>query len=155
MVKSEQRQAIEELVYRSCLALDAKDFKGFLELCDKDFRYTIITYSPEVRRDQVWLDHDRSGMETLFTNLPRHNSDHSPITRHVTVYTIDLTQETEANVISALQVFRTQLDGGATELFAVGRFHDTVKLNGEEVKLGRRVVRLETRQLGFGYHIPF
>jgi methanesulfonate monooxygenase small subunit len=151
-MKSEQRQAIEELVYRSCLALDARDYKSFLELCDVEFRYSIITHSPEIRRDMVWLDHDRKGMETLFTNLPRHNSDHSPLTRHCTVYTVDVDAST-ANVVSALQVFRTQLDGGATELFAVGRLHDTVKLPA--MKLARRVVKLETRLLGYGYHIPF
>lgn len=155
MHKSEQRQVIEELIYRSCLALDAKDYKAFLELCDDDFRYTIATYSPEIRREMVWLDHDRKGMETLFTNLPRHNSDHSPLTRHVTVYTVDLDSSRNASVVSALQVFRTQLDGGATELFAVGRFHDTVKLDGANPRLVRRLVRLETRLLGYGYHIPF
>lgn len=154
MIKPEQRQAIEELVYRSCLALDAKDYKGFLDLCDKEFRYTITAYSPEVRKDMVWLDHDRGGMETLFANLPRHTSDHSPITRHATVYTVEL-GDGEASVVSALQVFRTELDGGATDLFAVGRFHDTVKLDGAGAKLARRVVHLETRQLGYGYHIPF
>ncbi len=151
-MKSEQRQAIEELVYRSCLALDARDYKSFLQLCDAEFRYTITTHSPEIRRDMVWLDHDRQGMETLFTNLPRHNSDHSPLTRHCTVYTVDVDGST-ANVLSALQVFRTQLDGGATELFAVGRLHDTIKLPA--VKLARRVVKLETRLLGYGYHVPF
>lgn len=155
MVKSEQRQAIEELVYRSCLALDAMDYKAFLALCDEDFRYTISTYSPEIRREMVWLDHDRKGMETLFTNLPRHNSDHSPLTRHATVYTVDLDSSKDVSVVSALQVFKTQLDGGATELFAVGRFHDTVKLDGASAKLKKRLVRLETRLLGYGYHIPF
>jgi methanesulfonate monooxygenase subunit beta len=154
MVKSEQRQAIEELVYRSCLALDAKDYKAFLALCDEDFRYTISTYSPEIRREMVWLDHDRKGMETLFTNLPRHNSDHSPLTRHATVYTVDM-NGSAADVVSALQVFRTQLDGGATELFAVGRFHDTITMQGNSPKLAHRIVRLETRLLGYGYHIPF
>jgi methanesulfonate monooxygenase small subunit len=155
MLKSEQRQVIEELIYRSCLALDTRDYKAFLDLCEKEFRYTITTYSPEIKRDMVWLDHDRKGMETLFANLPKHNSDHSPITRHATVYTVDLDSSKNASVVSALQVFRTQLDGGATELFAVGRFHDTVKLDGAGAKLARRVVRLETRQLGYGYHIPF
>ena len=154
MLNPAQRQTIEELVYRSCLALDTKDYNAFLELCDKDFRYTISTYSPEIRRDMVWLDHDRKGMETLFTNLPRHNSDHSPLSRHATVYTVDLAGPA-ASVVSALQVFRTQLDGGATELFAVGRFHDTVTLEGASPKLARRLVRLETRLLGYGYHVPF
>ncbi len=153
-MKPELRQTIEELVYRSCLALDMKDFKGFLALCETDFHYTISAYSPEIRREMVWLDHDRKGMETLFNNLPRHNSDHSPITRHATVYTVDV-NGLAASVVSALQVFRTQLDGGATELFAVGRFHDTVRLDDSGAKLARRVVRLETRLLGYGYHIPF
>lgn len=151
-MKTEQRQAIEELIYRSCLALDGKDYKTFLALCDDEFRYTISTYSPEIRREMVWLDHDRKGMETLFTNLPRHNSDHSPLTRHATVYTVDV-DSSHASVVSALQVFKTELDGGATQLFAVGRFHDTVNL--QSMKLAKRMVRLETRLLGYGYHIPF
>ena len=156
MANPEQRQAIEELVYRSCLALDDRDYKGFLALCDEDFHYTITTYSPEIRKDMVWLDHDRKGLDTLLTNLPRHNSDHSPITRHATVYTVDVgAGDGTASVVSALQVFRTQLDGGASELFAVGRFHDTVKLNGASPKLAKRVVKLDTRLLGYGYHIPF
>lgn len=153
-MKTEQRQAIEELVYRSCLALDAKDYKKFLALCDGEFRYTISTYSPEIRKEMVWLDHDRKGMETLFTNLPRHNSDHSPLTRHVTVYTVD-ENGAGAEVVSAIQVFKTELDGGATELFAVGRLHDTVRFEGASPRLARRMVRLETRLLGYGYHIPF
>ena len=154
MAKPELRQAIEELIYRSCLALDAREYKAFLGMCENDFRYTIATYSPEIRRDMVWLDHDRKGMETLFGNLPKHNSDHSPLTRHVTVYTVEIDGDV-ANVVSALQVFRTLLDGGATELFAVGRFHDTVKLDGADAKLARRLVKLETRLLGYGYHVPF
>ena len=153
-MRTEQRQAAEELVYRSCLALDAKDYKAFLALCEEDFRYTISTYSPEIRKEMVWLDQDRKGMETLFTNLPRHNSDHSPLTRHATVYTVE-EKGAAAEVVSVLQVFKTELDGGATELFAVGRFYDTVKFNGAGARLARRVVRLDTRLLGYGYHIPF
>jgi methanesulfonate monooxygenase small subunit len=156
MTTSEQRDAIEELVYRSCLALDARDWKGFLELCDPGFRYSITAYSPEIKKDMTWLDHDREGFGTLLNNLPKHNSDHSPLTRHATVYTVDVdTAKGEAKVVSALQVFKTALDGGATELFAVGHFHDVVKLNGGSPKLGARTVRLDTRLLGFGYHIPF
>jgi len=156
MAMHEQRHAVEELVYRTCLTLDAKDWKGFLGLCDPGFRYSITTYSPEIKKDMVWLDHDRAGMEVLFGNLPKHNSDHSPITRHATVYTVEFDDtKGQANVVSAVQVFRTTLDGGATELFAVGHFHDAVKLNGGSPKLLNRNVRLDTRLLGFGYHIPF
>src|SRR5256885_635995 len=145
----EQRQQIEELVYRSCLALDDRDFKGFFELCDPGFRYKVTAYSPEIRKELVWLDHDRKGMETLFTNLPRRNSDHAPLTRHATVYTVKV-DGGQAEVVSALQVFRTALDGGATELFAVARLIDTIKLDGGSPKLAARVVQMGTRQLGFG-----
>jgi methanesulfonate monooxygenase small subunit len=156
MATLEQRHAVEELVYRSCIALDAKDWKAFLDLCDPGFRYTVSTYSPEIRKDMIWLEHDKDGMSALFTNLPKHNSDHSPVTRHATVYTVEVDAgKGEAAVVSALQVFRTALDGGATELFAVGRFHDRVRLDGGEPKLLKREVRLDTRLLGYGYHIPF
>ena len=150
------RTAIEELVYRSCLTLDEKNFNAYLDLCDGDFRYTITANSPEIRKDMIWLEHDKPGMQTLFTNLPRHNSEHAPLTRHATVYTVEYdTAQRQASVVSALQVFKTSLDGGATELFAVGRYLDTVKLNGAQPKLLKRVVKLDTRQFGFGYHIPF
>ena len=155
-MRTEQRQAAEELVYRSCLALDAKDYKAFLALCEEDFRYTISTYSPEIRKEMVWLDQDRKGMETLFTNLPRHNSDHSPLARHAHVYTVEPAADGKsAAVVSALQVYKTTLDGGATELFAIGRYLDTVSLEGDAPRLAKRIVRLETRQFGFGYHVPF
>jgi len=70
------------------------------------------------------------------------------------VYTVKV-NGTQAEVVSALQVFRTSLDGGATELYGVARLIDTVKLDGGSPKLASRVVRMETRQLGFGTHIPF
>ena len=150
------RSLVEELIYRSCLLLDEKDFKGYLDLCDEQFRYTIATHSPEIRRDMIWLDHDKNGMTTLLNQLPRHNSDHSPLTRHATVYTVryDAARQ-QGDVVSALQVFKTALEGGSSELFAVGKYLDTVKVNDGKLLLLRRVVKLDTRMLGIGYHIPF
>ncbi len=150
------RTAIEELVYRSCLALNEKNFKGYLDLCETDYRYSITAHSPEIRKDMIWLDHDKAGLQTLFTNLPRHNSDHSPLTRHANVYTVEVDAAREqAAVVSALQIFRTDLDGGATALYAIGLYVDTVRLSAGGLKLLKRVVKLDTRQLGIGYHIPF
>lgn len=150
------RSLVEELIYRSCLLLDEKNFSGYLDLCDDQFRYTITTYSPEIRKDMIWLDHDKNGMTTLLNQLPRHNSDQSPVTRHATVYTMSYeAAKRQIDVVSALQVFKTALEGGVTELFAVGKYLDTVKLNGEKPRLLKRVVRLDTRMLGIGYHIPF
>ncbi|WP_428421688.1 aromatic-ring-hydroxylating dioxygenase subunit beta [Methylibium sp.] len=152
----DSRHIISELVYQSCMTLDDKDFSAYLELCDPAYHYAITAYSPEIRKDMIWLEHDKTGMQTLFANLPKHNSDHSPLTRHVTVYTVKQGEDASRyHVTSALQVFRTTLDGGATELFAVGKLHDRISLAGGTPKLLDRNVRLDTRLLGFGYHIPF
>ena len=138
------------------MTLDDKQFSASLELCDPAYSYKITAYSPEIRKDMTWLEHDKTGMQTLFTNLPKHNSDQSPLTRHVTVYTVkEDAAAQQAQVVSALQVFKTSLDGGATELFAVGKLHDLISLAGAGPKLLAREVRLQTRMLGFGYHIPF
>ena len=152
----QSRQSIEELIYKSCLVMDDKDFSGYLELCDPAFHYAITAYSPEIRKEMIWLEHDWDGMKSLFANLPKHNSDHSPLSRHATVYLVEEQDEgRKAKVTSALQVFKTSLDGGATELFAVGKMLDMVQITAEGPKLLDRNIRLETRMFGIGYHIPF
>lgn len=150
------REQIAELVYRSCLALDGRDFEGFLGLCHRDFRYAIRAYSPEIRREMTWLDLDRGALETLFRNLPKHNSDHAPLSRHATVYTVVVDGPAKrAVVVTALQVFRTAPDGGLTDLFAVGKLHDDIALDDGGASLLRRTVMLDTRLLGIGSHVPF
>lgn len=149
-------KAATKLVYKSCLLMDEKKFTDFLNLCADDFHYTITAYSPETRAEMTWMDEDRVSMKRMLDVLPRHNSDHSPLSRHVTVYAVDYDEDQKvAAVVSALQVFKTSLDGGVTQLFAVGKLYDTVSFNGGGSQLLNRNVRLETRMLGIGSHIPF
>lgn len=151
----DQRHTVSELIYRSCMMLDDLDFKAYLELCDPAYRYRITAFSPEIRKEMTWLEHDKAGLQSLFTNLPRHNSDKSPLTRHATVYTVQQNDGARrAKVVSALQVFKTSLDGGFTELYAVGKIRDEVALTDDGPRLLDRDVRLDTRMLGIGYHIP-
>jgi methanesulfonate monooxygenase small subunit len=42
-----------------------------------------------------------------------------------------------------------------TELFAIGKYYDTVDLNGDTPRLLARHVKLDTRDLGWGHHVPF
>jgi methanesulfonate monooxygenase small subunit len=165
------RTAVEELVYRTCLALDANEYERYLALCTPDFRYAVKTHSPEIRRDMVWLDHDRAGMEALFRTLPRHRSTPARLSRHATVYTVEFdaareageagedsadgTERTRATVVTGLLVFRTAPDGGATSLYATGKLHDAVDVQDGKALLARRTVLLDTRELGIGTHIPF
>ena len=157
------RQLAEEVVYESCLALNAEDWNAFLALCDREaFRYRIVNYSPEIRREQCWMDRDWKSLKTVLDLLPRHNSDHSPLTRHATVYKVSAKANGEADVVTLLTVYRTELDGGnshfdsgQTSLFAVGKYEDRIRIEEGGSKLLRRTVRLDTRQIGIGSHVPF
>lgn len=153
---NQDRAAIEELIYESCMAMDQNDYAAFLKLCDKDFEYKLSAYSPEIRQEMAWLDHDRAEIEDLFNTLPKHNSDHAPLTRNAVVYKIAIDDANQrADVITALQIYRTAMNGGATQVFAIGKYYDTVSLKGEAPILVSRHVKLDTRDLGWGYHVPF
>jgi methanesulfonate monooxygenase small subunit len=159
------RQLVEEVIYESCLSLNAQDWSAFLDLCDREtFRYRIVNHSPEIRREQCWMDRDWKGLKSLLDLLPRHNSDHSPLTRHATVYKVTVDPAAgEAGATTLLTVYRTELDGGnshfesgQTSLFAVGKYEDRIRIGAEGgAKLLRRTVRLDTRQIGLGSHVPF
>ena len=111
-------------IVHACL-LDEKNFPGFLDLCDPSFHYAITAYSPEIRKEMTWLEHDKAGMKLLFAQPSE--AQQRPFAAHAPRDRLHGGEEGEGNerrarVVSALQVFRTSLDGGATELFAVGRF---------------------------------
>lgn len=150
-------RVVSSLIYRSCLLLDEKKFEDYLALCADNFHYTITTYSPEIRAEMVWMDEDKASLKKILDVLSRHNSDHSPLSRHATVYTIDYDEsKKEASVVTGLQIFKTSLDGGETHLFAVAKCYDTVSINDDKgAELLNRNVRLDTRMLSLGSHIPF
>ena len=149
------RVLVEELVYNTAMRMDEKDFAGYLALCDQGYKYRITAYSPEIRKLMTWLEHDHKGMKLLFDNLPKHNSDQSMLSRHVTVYTVKFADGGKtAEVVSGLQVFRTANDGGITTLFAVGKMHDRVVLGEDGARLAGRTIKLDTRMLGIGHHVP-
>jgi len=61
-------------VYQANEFLDAKDFKSWLDMWSETFTYRIRTFSLEIRKEMVWLEHDLAGMTTLVKHLPRHNT---------------------------------------------------------------------------------
>jgi methanesulfonate monooxygenase small subunit len=149
---------ISQSIYRGIALLDKKDFKGWIDLCTTDFTYEIVAWSPEIRKEMTWLRHDFEGMQHMIKLLPRHNTDQSVFTRHANVYTVTPQStpdvDTEYDVISAVTIYRTTLDGGLTSIFAVGHYNDVVSCAGEEPRLRARTLRLDTRALGIGTHYP-
>lgn len=144
---------INRLIYTSALKLDAEDFKGFLRHCAESFRYSIKTWSPELGKEMTWLDHGRKGMQDLFAMLPQHVRMKGDFRRHVSVYTVDRQEDGKAKVHSSVLLIHTDPDG-CSKLFASGQYFDVIDLGGDAPRLVERVVRLETRDIGPGMHIP-
>jgi methanesulfonate monooxygenase small subunit len=158
--RAELRAAVEDIVYAGCLLQDQLAFDAWLELTAPELTYRIKAYSPEIRRDMTWLEHDRAGLVALFELLPKHHVNHAQWQRHATVYQVNAESETVLGAVTSLVVHQTLLDvgdthvdAGATSVFAVGRYHDSFRLEQGRWLLRDRTVRLETRQLGIGTHL--
>jgi methanesulfonate monooxygenase subunit beta len=159
-VTPELRLSLDGIVQRSALYLDERRFGEYLELTAPEFRYRIEAYSPELRRNMTWLDHDRAGLAALIELLPRHHVNGADWLRQVVLSVVTLDRAESAEGISSLSIFHTDVDvgdalveGGSTRVFAVGRYHDRFRLEKGRWLLSERTVRLRTRQLGIGSHL--
>ena len=161
-MNSETETAIRDVIYKATLCLDEEDWNGWLALCDDDFEYAIKAYSPEIQQDMCYLNGNRSAMASMTEMLPKHNTDHSPLSRHTVVYEVKVDEVSgTAESVSSVTIHQTQLDGtsshvdaGSSKLFIVGKYHDRFNLNGGGVKFSERTLRLATRRLDKGSHFP-
>lgn len=148
-------KAARELISASCDAMDREDFGAYLSLCSPDYHYAIRAYSPEIRRDMTWLEKDLGHLKALLELIPKQNRDRNPLRRSISVR--EVTSENgknEVTVRSDLHVYRVLLDGGEAQIFAIGKYTDRIDMSGDAPKLLDREVRLDSRDLGAGYHIP-
>jgi methanesulfonate monooxygenase small subunit len=156
------RGLVREAIYRSSILLDQQDFNGWLAHCEDSFQYAIRSWSPEINKDLTYLALDKSALASMIKLLPKHNTDHSPLTRHTSVYTVEVDEETRlAKAVSSVIVFQNLLDGinshvdaGESRLFLVGKYNDVLKLGNEKATFLNREVRLENRRLDKGSHWP-
>jgi methanesulfonate monooxygenase small subunit len=156
------KASVREVIYRACLKLDDEDFAGWLKLCAPDFNYRIKTYSPEIRKEMIWYEQDSAGLAQMVEMLPKHNTDHGRLTRHVTVYSVEVDgAKGEATATSSFACYRTMLDGinshldaGNSELFVIGKYYDRFRLGAEGPLFVERTAYLDTRRLDKGSHYP-
>jgi methanesulfonate monooxygenase small subunit len=154
--------AVKDTIYRTCLFLDDQKWKDWLDLCDEGFEYSIKAFSPEIRRDMMYFSGGRKDLASMTEMLPKHNTDHSPLKRHVTVYAVDVDEKNKtATAVTSVVVYQTMLDGinshidaGESRLFLIGKYLDKFKLDGGKAKFVAREVRIENRRLDKGSHWP-
>ncbi len=153
---------VRDTIYRSTISLDQQDWDGWLAHCDDKFQYAIRAWSPEINKDVTYLALDRNGLAGIIKLLPKHNTDHSPLTRHTSVYTVDVDEgQKSANAVSSVIVYQNLLDGinshidaGESRLFLVGKYIDTFKIENNKAAFLTREVRIENRRLDKGSHWP-
>jgi methanesulfonate monooxygenase subunit beta len=153
---------VRDTIYRSTILLDRQDWNEWLAHCDDEFRYAIRAWSPEINKDVTYLALVRAGLASMIKLLPKHNTDHSPLTRHTSVYTVDFDEAAQsANAVSSVIVYQNLLDGinshidaGESRIFLVGKYIDTLKIVDNKAKFLSREVRIENRRLDKGSHWP-
>lgn len=114
------------------------------------------------RHEPTWYEQDLAGLQTMIEMLPRHNTDHGRLTRHATVYAIEVAPDRgEAMATTSFACYRTMLDGinshidaGDSQLFVIGKYHDRFRLANEGPRFVERTVYLDTRRLDKGSHYP-
>lgn len=149
-----QGEAVRPLIGGASLALDDGDFETFLGYCDDPFNYRIRVWSPDLKKDMTWLEHDRPGLTELFKSLPEHLQRQGRLHRQVTVAKVEPSNVDGFLVVtSSFIVHHTTLEG-QTQTLAVGRYIDVVNMTEEKILLTARDVVLDTRDLGIGLHVP-
>ena len=153
---------IEKIIYQAALALDENNWSAWFELCDDSFFYSITSFSPEINKNMTYFSGDKKELTGLMDMLPKHNTDHSPLHRHTSVYTIDVAEDfTTAEAISSVVLYQNMLDGinshldsGESRLFAIGKYHDKFVINDDVPKFVTRETKIENRRLDKGSHWP-
>ena len=156
------RSLVTDAIYKATIALDDQHWDAWLDMCDDSFNYAIKSFSPEINKDMTYLEHDRKGLKVLMDLLPKHNTDHSPLRRHTSVYTVQMSpDQSEANAVSSFVVYQNMLDGqnshidsGESRLFLVGKYYDKLKIEDGKARFVERIVRLDNRRLDKGSHWP-
>lgn len=154
--------AVRDTIYRASINLDAQKWDDWLKQCDESFHYAIKTWSPEINYDVTYLQGSRKDIEGLIKLLPKHNTDHSPLSRHTSVYTVDVAPDGKsAEAVSSFVVYQNLLDGinshidaGESRLFLVGKYIDKFAIEDGKARFVSREVRLENRRLDKGSHWP-
>ena len=155
-------EKVKDAILRSCLFLDDEQWSRWLNLCRDNFQYKITSYSPEIRKDMIYFSGDHGELRSMTEMLPKHNTDHSPLKRHASVYTVDLSSDgASAEAVTSVVIYQTMLDGvnshidsGETRLFCAGRYIDTLIVEEDTAKFLSREFRLENRRLDKGSHWP-
>ena len=96
---------------------------------------------------------NREALKSWMEEVPTHVRDVAQRLHIVSPITIDVRGE-QAQSLSSFSLFRTTLDG-ETRLYAVGQYEDHLLERNGHWRFLKRTVKLHTRVLDTGSHVPF
>ena len=160
---STPNDTIRSTIYEASLALDECRWEDWLALCDDEFYYAIKAFSPEIHYDMTYLDGSRAEMVSMCDLLPKHNTDHSPLSRHTVVYRVDR-RRGRRGCVRGLVVRRptgpcstawprTSRRVRRTSSWSASTTTGSSSRTGAR-RFVERIVRLDTRRLDKGSHWP-
>ncbi|MBP6019665.1 MAG: hypothetical protein KA735_09245 [Burkholderiaceae bacterium] len=153
-MNSTARATATDFIGQTCELLDEERFGEFLEQCSSDFEYVVRTFSPDLGKDMVWLQHDRKGFEMLIKMIPEHVRVDAKLSRHATVTNVTEIEPNKIRTRSKVAVFQTN-PNGTSSILAIGTYIDTIDLaQPTSPKLQDRELVLHTQDLGPGVHVP-
>jgi methanesulfonate monooxygenase small subunit len=155
-------EIVRGAIYKATMLLDEQKWNDWLALCDDEFEYSITSWSPEIKYNMTYLAANKKDLHHLIDLLPKHNTDHSPLHRHTTVYAVEPSEDGEtATAISSVIIFQNMLDGtnshvdsGASRVFLVGRYFDKLRVKDGKGIFLKRELKLDNRRLDKGSHWP-
>ncbi len=155
-------ETVRDAIYKATMLLDDQKWNDWLSLCDDAFEYSITSWSPEINYEMTYLAASKKDLRHLIDLLPKHNTDHSPLHRHTTVYSVTPSEDGKtATAVSSVVIFQNMLDGqhshidsGESRLFVIGRYFDTLKMGDGSSTFLRRELKLDNRRLDKGSHWP-
>jgi methanesulfonate monooxygenase small subunit len=155
-------ETVREAIYQATMLLDDQKWDDWLSLCDDEFHYSITSFSPEINYEMTYLAANKKDLRHLVDLLPKHNTDHSPLHRHTSVYSVSPSEDGKtATAVSSVIIYQNMLDGthshvdaGESRLFLIGRYFDTLKVEEGKSTFLKRELKLDNRRLDKGSHWP-
>lgn len=155
-------ETVRDTIYKATMMLDDQKWDDWMSLCDEEFQYSITSWSPEINYNMTYLAATKTELRHLIDLLPKHNTDHSPLHRHTTVYSVSPSEDGKtATAVSSVVIFQNMLDGtqshidaGESRLFLIGRYLDTLKIEDGKSTFLSRELKLDNRRLDKGSHWP-
>ena len=141
----EDRETIRTLISSSAKFLDEGNYAQFAELFLTSGRYLLEARSGEIGRNMTWLDMSRDELVALLEESHQHVHDLAERMHIVSVDQILFDGlNNSAQVQSSFAVFRTDISG-KTQVYAVGRYCDSLERDGKDWRIKERCVKVHTR----------